>query len=220
MAEIIADSYSEIYNTYFAKISGSVNPAYYTAGGQAFTGNGGTLKKCKFYLSKAGLPTGSCYAKVYLETHEEDFGVDSLPTGEPIEISDAVDVETIEATNALIIFNFSQTNKITDGVKYVIHFVYEGGDNTKYIKLGGDIVDILHNGNASITKSGVCSPDEGTDFIFYVYTEEPAPPAGGESLPADTQKPTGYNCFISQFVKNMLAGFIPLKNPDGSEKCW
>jgi hypothetical protein len=40
------------------------------------------------------------------------------------------------------------------------------------------------------------------------------------SLPADKNQPSGYHCFMSQFFKNMLAGLIPLKTPDGVNKCW
>lgn len=40
------------------------------------------------------------------------------------------------------------------------------------------------------------------------------------ALAADPSQPTGYHCFMSQFVKNCLAGYIPLKTPDGANRCW
>jgi hypothetical protein len=40
------------------------------------------------------------------------------------------------------------------------------------------------------------------------------------SISPDPTMPTGYHCFISQFVKNMIAGNIPFKTPDGVNRCW
>jgi len=39
-------------------------------------------------------------------------------------------------------------------------------------------------------------------------------------LPADPLQPTGYHCFMSQYVKNALAGNIPMLTPDGVNRCW
>ncbi len=54
-------------------------------------------------------------------------------------------------------------------------------------------------------------------FIYAIMTENfPAAPY----LTPDSTQPTGYHCFISNFVKNSLAGYVPLLTPDGVNKVW
>lgn len=38
--------------------------------------------------------------------------------------------------------------------------------------------------------------------------------------PADPSMPSGYHCFMSQYFKNVNAGRIPLKTPDGVNRLW
>jgi len=42
----------------------------------------------------------------------------------------------------------------------------------------------------------------------------------GPSLPADPTQPTGYHCFMSQFIRNLFANAVPLETPDGINKWW
>ncbi len=37
------------------------------------------------------------------------------------------------------------------------------------------------------------------------------------SLPADKKQPSGYHCFVNQYMKNSLAGYNPLKLPTGEQ---
>ena len=55
---------------------------------------------------------------------------------------------------------------------------------------------------------------QGTLRIYCEF--EPNP----KYLSPDKNKPSGYHCFISQFVKNKLSGYIPLKTPDGVNRYW
>ena len=55
-------------------------------------------------------------------------------------------------------------------------------------------------------------------FYIYAFQQENLPST--PNFPADPTQPTGYHCFMSQFIRNMLAGYIPLLTPDGVNKCW
>jgi hypothetical protein len=65
--------------------------------------------------------------------------------------------------------------------------------------------------------------DQGDSYttitvVLFAYQQENLPALPG--IPADPTQPSGYHCFMSQFIKNMLAGYIPLKTPDGVNRCW
>lgn len=62
-----------------------------------------------------------------------------------------------------------------------------------------------------------------SDFSGSLPTEEysgvvPPPPA--PPLEMKIVQYSGYHAFMSQFIKNSRAGNIPLKTPDGINKCW
>ena len=74
VSSIIADSYSETnYDDYFSES----NESNTSECGQSFTGDGGVLNNCKFYIKKTGSPTGNAYAKIY--AHSGTFGISSIP---------------------------------------------------------------------------------------------------------------------------------------------
>lgn len=54
--------------------------------------------------------------------------------------------------------------------------------------------------------------------ILLAFQEEAFTPAGIVS--PDSSQPTGYHCFMQNFIKNMLAGNVPLKTPDGINRTW
>jgi len=54
-------------------------------------------------------------------------------------------------------------------------------------------------------------------FILSFLTEDY--PAGFTSFPDITQ-PSGYHCFMKQFIKNSIAGNIPMLTPESANKCW
>ncbi len=40
------------------------------------------------------------------------------------------------------------------------------------------------------------------------------------SLPPNPDQPSGYHCFMNQFLRNMFGGYVPYLTPDGYNKCW
>ncbi len=61
------------------------------------------------------------------------------------------------------------------------------------------------------------APDVFPGTLF-AYQNEALPAA--PSVPADPTQPSGYHCFMSQFFKNRLANYPPLKTPDGVNRCY
>jgi hypothetical protein len=54
-------------------------------------------------------------------------------------------------------------------------------------------------------------------MVLAIQTENlPIPP----HVTPNPNMPTGYHCFMSQFIKSLFAGFVPLKTPDGMNRCW
>jgi len=156
------DSYSE--TNYVGNTSSTA--------GQSFTGDGGTLNSAKFYLEKDGSPTGNIYAKIY--AHSGTFGTSSVPTGEPLATSDALDSSTLTTTPTLYTLTFSGDDKITltNGTKYVV--VMDGiTDFPNYVYIGQDTISPTHDGNKSYW-SGSWNAEAGTDLIFYVYKDAPS----------------------------------------------
>jgi len=165
-SEALLDSYAEAnasasltcYNGYFEQV------------GQTFRGNGGKISSCKFYLAKAGLPTGNVYAKLY--AHTGTFGTSGMPTGAALATSDAYDVATIGAL-ALVTFTFSGANqvKLTSGTPYCIAFSIDGiGDLDNRVDMELDNTAPTHEGNRFRTHdSSNWTSTVTDDIIFYVY---------------------------------------------------
>ena len=42
----------------------------------------------------------------------------------------------------------------------------------------------------------------------------------GPSYPADPTQPSGYHCFMSQYLRNVIDNRAPLETPDGVNKLW
>jgi hypothetical protein len=61
--------------------------------------------------------------------------------------------------------------------------------------------------------------DYETDWYMLFAMQEEALPAA-PSLPADPSQPSGYHCFMNQWLRNIISGHIPLKTPDGVNQCW
>ena len=171
MSLIIVDSYSESnYDSWFYYRSGTEK------GSHSFTGKAGNLVSCKWFLRKWGSPTGNIVAKLY--AHSGVFGISSIPTGEPLAVSNTIDIATISIYWSLIIFDFVGANQFIfiDGVKYCISIEFSGGDASNYLKVGADMTSPTHPGNIADYYEGnwVLYPDR--DFIFYVYAEETRDP--------------------------------------------
>jgi len=167
----LVDSYSESnIDTLWVLYAG-----HDTAQGQSFTGDDGILDSAKFYLKKYGSPTGYAVAKIY--AHSGTFGNSSLPTGEALAISVALDVSTLSTLLQLITFNFIGANRIplTNGTKYIVTIEYINGDSDNYILVGHDSSSPTHNGN-------ICYYFEGwfassiRDLCFYIYASDSTNP--------------------------------------------
>lgn len=165
----VCDSYSE------SNQSGQYNPlgvwdvmGTYPYQGQSFTGNGGVLNSCKFYLKKNSSASGNCYAKVY--AHTGTFGTDGVPTGDALATSDIINVSTLSTSFGLVEFVFNGINKINliNEMKYCIVVNFEGNS---VIFMGIDNTSPSHGGNFIMywTEWG---SDDRYDACFYVYTGE------------------------------------------------
>lgn len=142
------------------------------------------LDKATFYIVKLGNPTGLIRAEVYLLTG--NFGVDAVPIGSALAISDEVSVSSVATSIALYEFTFSGANRITlqAGVKYGISLMQISGECNfnNCIKVGSDLDGGAHSGNGFhyyFADWGY----RGYDYIFYIYGEGITP----------TPTPTPYN---------------------------
>lgn len=165
----IVDSYSESNQSSFFTCD------YADAVAQSFTGDGGTLNSCKFYLLKSGTPTGNATAKLF--AHDGGtFGVTGKPTGAALATSETFDVSTLTGSYQLITFTFTGANKVTltNGTKYYIAFSFPSNVNT--VRVGDDESSPTHNGCINtLNSSGTTWSASFTsgDLCFYVYKDDP-----------------------------------------------
>ena len=160
---VLVDSYSESNQS----SQGSTATGYF---GQSFTGNGGILKSCKWYLKKFGLPTGDLTATIY--AHSGIYGTSSVRTGSALATADTMDISDLTTSYQLIEFIFSGAEKIvlTNGAYYVLCLAYADGDISNYLIDGTEATGGAgHGGNAS--SGGV--PLDAIDSCFYVYSDDP-----------------------------------------------
>jgi hypothetical protein len=162
-AEANYASYSE------SNQDGTVDVNNVTIGiGQSFTGTGGVLSSCQFYLKKSGTPTGNAVAKIY--AHSGTFGTSSIPTGAALATSDNFDVSTLTTSFALTTFTFSNnTNWFTlvNGTNYVVTIEYTG-TASNFIQVGYDGSSPGHGGNYSSLVTVTWTPLATRDVCFYV----------------------------------------------------
>jgi hypothetical protein len=150
------DGYQNVYST------------YYISTGQTFSGSGIPLTSVKFLLKKNGNPTGNAYAKLYPITGTS--GVDGKGTGDPLAVSDALDVSTLGTSGALFELIFSTPYTPANGTNYAIQIAYSGGDSSNYVQVGGDITSPSHAGNrTSLYYNGTWYAVTNWDMVFYAY---------------------------------------------------
>ena len=160
---------------YYSETNNGENPEYLgdvweTQLGQSFTTtNNSTLKSCKFYLAKVGLPTGNMVATLYDITGT--FGTDSTPTGLVLATSNILDVSTLTEDFQLITFTFSGINQYSmlALTNYFIIGEYYGGDSDNNVLMGTDDTLPTHPGNSAYKDSGIPWTNGTNDLIFYVY---------------------------------------------------
>ena len=163
--------------------------------GQSFKNQEGevNISYVKFFNSKTGSPTGNCYAKIY--AHSGTFGSSSLPTGEALATSSAVDVSTFSSEPALFTFPFDDC--VLSAGDYVVVFTFSStSSSTNYVWVFIDTTesdpagDVSHSGNSSHKINNAESSNDWSyeitnDTIFYVYGEPLGPTVGTKyPLPA------------------------------------
>jgi len=165
---VILASYSESYQDSFDTIYGASSVVFI---GESFTNvNSATLSGAKFYLKKAGTPTGNATAKIY--AHSGTFHTTGIPTGAALATSDSFNVATLTTSFALISFTFSGANAITlsAGTNYFIVITYAGGDISNNIIIGEDNTSPTALGNLAYSPDGSSWSYQTTYAIcFYVY---------------------------------------------------
>ena len=180
----LIDSYSESNQSFFSTVGNNSN-GFQSSYGQSFTGDGGTLEYISLYLRDWGSPTGT--ATVYVYAHSGTYGTSSIPTGEPLAVSDDFDASAVGSSFALHDFTFSGDNKIVleDGVYYVFAMRFPADIGNNAISMGVDNNSPAHSGNLSYEyNSGTLWGADGSrDVCFYVYGEVPVTPTVGTKYP-------------------------------------
>jgi len=158
--------------------------------GQSFEGDGNKLYSATFNLAKTGSPTGNAYVKIY--AHSGTFGTSSVPTGEPLAVSDAFDVSTLSGSQTYTEILFSGANRITleDGTYYCVIFDWaDSGDSSNKITFYLSTSDTC-DGNFIEWISGLNWTYTGGDCRFTVKTEDLV--VGTEVCDSSTQENNYY----------------------------
>ena len=136
---------------------------------QSVTGDGGTLSRARFMLSKSASPTGTAVAKLY--AHTGTFGTTSEPTGAAVATSETLDVSTLTGTLALTDFEFRDEFVLVNTTKYVIAIEYTAGSAVNTVNVGTDTSTPGHGGNFATANTGFTwTAVGGTDAIFTLRT--------------------------------------------------
>ena len=165
----LIDSYSENYAT-----SNNLLCSGYERVGQSFTSDGNyNISSAKFYILRGGSPTGYVYAKLY--AHSGTYGETSLPTGDALATSNAIDVASISTDLSLVEFTFSTPYTIQAG-NYFILLEYTGGNTSNCIAVRYDNSSLAHTGNYARYTGGSWVVNALRDLCFYVYGNPAATP--------------------------------------------
>lgn len=140
----LQDSWGVANQSNFYPLGNGIN----TSIGHSFTATGGVLDNVKFYLKKAGSPTGNAVAKIY--AHSGTYGTDSAPSEAALATSTNFNVSTLTGSFVLTTFTFTGGNKIvlTEGTRYIAVIEYSGGDVSNYVDVATDSSP-SHGGNMS-----------------------------------------------------------------------
>jgi len=192
----IVDSYSEENQDSSTSVT-ALHPSSTganSAHGQSFTCDGAyKITSVKFYMKKAGSPTGNGHAVLY--AHGGTYGTSSVPTGTALATSDDFDVSDLTTDFQLITFTFTgaQQYEMQESTYYCI--VYENPtegtiDTSNYVSLGIDASSPTHDGNSVYWDNSAWHSVSVFDDCFYVYGEAAAPentaPTQSGEVPANT----------------------------------
>ena len=163
--------------------------------GESFSsGTDETLTSAQFYIKKTGTPTGNAWAFLY--AHSGTFGTSSVPQGisngapltpdivhnlsplgEPLAVSEPVDVSTLTTSYAMTTFNFEGSNqiKLFSGTDYIIQIQYIEGDSSNNIQVGLDASGTGIPGNANYYTAANGWTPESTKHLCYTVSGLPNP---------------------------------------------
>jgi len=140
-----------------------------SAVGNTFDGNTEKLASCQFYLKKAGTPSGTMVAKLYLA----DGSSPKKPTGGALATSGTLVANTaLTTTLALVEFTFTAANcyQLSAGsAKYVIVLEYTAGTGTDYVIVGYDGSSPTDGGYVEYVASA-WTGSAAKELCYYVYT--------------------------------------------------
>ncbi len=161
--QTLIDSYSDLELLGVLYYSGIRSRA------QSFTGIDAKLGSAKFYLSKTGSPTGKMCAELF--AHTGTYGTSSKPTGDPLAISDSLEMSSVGTDTSLVTFTFSTPYQLVNGTYYVIAISAAGGDSeSNWILVGYRNTNETHSGNYSSRTATTWTANSGADLCFYLYT--------------------------------------------------
>jgi len=145
--------------------------------GQAFRSpsTSKVFKAVRFYLKQEGDPPGNMRAKLYATT-----GDPAIPTGDPLAISEDLNVEILGTSYELIQFIFPSPYTLSPDTWYAVVFEYGGGGaggpqdiNTTYLGRA-EFFSSTHPGHA-VTYFSCVDPgwiaEAPLDAVFYVLEE-------------------------------------------------
>ena len=160
----ITDSYAETNQNATTSLNNTTHGI-----GQSVSGDGGTLSRAKFYLSKTGTPTGNAVAKLYAISGTS--GTSGIPTGTALATSEVVDVSTLTGTLTLTDFEFRDEVVLTSATDYVLTLEYTGGTAGNTVNVGTDTTSPTHAGNFSTANTSFTwTASSTTDACFYMHT--------------------------------------------------
>ena len=103
------------------------------------------LTSVKFYVKKQGSPTGNVNVKLYATSA-------GIPIGDPLAISDAMDVSTISgAAYNLVEWTFTDSGttqyQLLSGTTYAVSLDYRGGNGANNVNIAHHSAGTYANGN-------------------------------------------------------------------------
>lgn len=161
----VLDSYTESHKD----TNGTMYNGSFTGIGQTVTPSASaTLYSTKFYVSKAGTPSGNIVSKIY--STSGTYGTNAIPSGTALATSDVVVANSLSTSFSLVEFTFSGTNAIslTGGTHYAVTIEYSGGDisNNVLVGVGGD--GSGHGGDEVVKSGSSWTGTSSQDTVFYM----------------------------------------------------
>jgi len=204
---ILLDSFSETQTTSYTSTSTTTTSYAHSFVAPVTT----KISSVKFYLRKAGSPTGNCYAKLY--AHTGTFGSSGKPTGSSLATSAGVDATSIQLTANLFEFTFTGENKYTlqKDTAYCLAFDFDNDSSTDVLTIGYRNSS-GHTGNMSGFSSGnwAVLGSGNYDIPFYLYGDDTTLLSQQEAL----NRKAGPSGLSRQQVLNILAGTTGLSLQD------